>query len=130
MKATRRRATHGGGYGTPGQFFNPGQLQPAAGFFAPVVSSAPTSTEIRPVMYSTFQTGAGRNRNTRRNKLRGGFVPSVMGGFIPNAQAAVVPAALYMVYHTMIPKNKGGKSLGARALNSVKNMIRRTRRRR
>lgn len=125
MKATRRRATRGGGYGTPGQFFNPGQLQPAAGFFAPVVSSAPTSTEIRPVMYSTFQTGAGRN--TRR-KLRGGFVPSVMGGFIPNAQAAIVPAALYMVYHTMVPKNKGGKSLGARALNSVKNMIRRTRR--
>jgi hypothetical protein len=27
-----------------------------------------------------------------------------MGGFIENAQAAIVPAALYLVYHTMVPK--------------------------
>jgi hypothetical protein len=27
-----------------------------------------------------------------------------MGGFVANAQAAIVPLALYLVYHTLIPK--------------------------
>ena len=88
--------------------FNPDVLPPVAGAFAPVVSSAPASGNIRPIMYSTFQTGAGRTRRSR--KLRGGFSPSVMGGFIGNAQAAIVPAALYMVYHTMVPKVKSRRS--------------------
>ena len=57
-------------------------------------------------MYSTFKLNGGRR--TRRAQ-RGGFSPSVMGGFIPNAQAALVPAALYMVYHTFVPKGAKGK---------------------
>jgi predicted GNAT family acetyltransferase len=34
-----------------------------------------------------------------------------MGGFIPNAQAAIVPAALYLVYHTFVPKGAKGKGV-------------------
>jgi hypothetical protein len=35
-----------------------------------------------------------------------------MGSFTSNAQAAIVPAALYLVYHTMVPKNMGSKMGG------------------
>jgi hypothetical protein len=70
-----------------------------------VPSSLPTATEIRPVLYSTFKGGA--RKGSRRQ--RGGFSPSIMGGFIPNAQAAIVPAALYLVYHTFVPKGAKGK---------------------
>lgn len=111
MAKTRRNAKRGGGYQTSQQFFNPSVLPPAAGMFAPVVSTAPTADAIRPVLNSTFHTGGRRTRRGRK-ALRGGFSPSVMGGFIPNAQAAIVPAALYLVYHTMVPKSKsrrGGK---------------------
>jgi hypothetical protein len=75
--------------------------------FAPVVSTAPTPDAIRPVLNATFHNG-GRRAATRRGRkaLRGGFSPSVMAGFIPNAQAAIVPAALYLVYHTLVPKSK------------------------
>ena len=104
-RMTRRR---GGGYQTSQQMFDPDVKPPVAGVFAPVVSTAPTATDIRPILYSTFQTGAGR-RSTRR--LCGGFSPSVMGGFIPNAQAAIVPAALYMVYRSVLPKSKNGKNV-------------------
>jgi hypothetical protein len=106
--ACTRKRLRGGGTQTSQQFFNPDVLPPVASAFAPVVSSAPTAADIRPVMYSTFQTGAGRTRRGR--KLRGGFSPSVMGGFIGNAQAAIVPAALYLVYHTMVPKVRGGQT--------------------
>ena len=122
MTKTRRARRVGGGYQTSQQFFDPAVLPPSAGMFAPVVSSAPTENAIRPIMYSTFQTGAG-HRRTRRS--HGGFYPGVMGGFIPNAQAAIVPASLYLVYHTMVPK-KGAKSLrslGSRAMKSVKRMF-------
>jgi hypothetical protein len=113
MAKTRRNLKRGGGYQTSQQYFNPEVLPPAAGMFAPVVSTAPTADAIRPVLNATFHTG-GR-RGTRR--LRGGFSPSVMGGFIPNAQAAIVPAALYLVYHTLVPKSKSRRG-GARRSRS------------
>ena len=116
-----RRRVSGGGYQTSQQFFNPNVLPPAAGILAPVMSSAPTATEIRPIMPATFQSGAGKTRR-RGERKRGGFSPSVMGGFIPNAQAAIVPAALYMVYHTLVPKTGSGKSKGS-LLKSVKKMF-------
>lgn len=46
----------------------------------------------------------GGARKTRRNQMSGGFVPSVMGGFVANAQAVAVPLALYLGYHTLVPK--------------------------
>ena len=105
MPKTRRNGVkRGGGYQTSQQYFNPTVLPPAAGMFSPVVSTAPTPDAIRPVLMSTFHTG-GRRSSTRK-ALHGGFSPSVMGGFIPNAQAAIVPAALYLVYHTLVPKSK------------------------
>jgi hypothetical protein len=103
MKYTRRnRKQKGAGFMTPSQYFNPVALPPTTGFFAPVISTAPTGSEIRPIIHSTFQSGGATRR--RKFKAKGGFVPSVMGGFLQNAQAAVVPAALYLVYHTMVPK--------------------------
>lgn len=110
MAKTRRRRYgsrkhRGGGYGTSQQFFNPTVLPPAAGLLASVPSSAPTADAIRPVLPATFKGGA----RTRRGQ-RGGFSPSVMGGFIQNAQAAIVPAALYLVYHTFVPKKSRGGS--------------------
>ena len=120
MGKTRRstRRHHGGGYQTSQQYFNPTVLPPQAGMFAPVVSTAPTADAIRPVLMSSFR-GGQRSRSTRRTRhsggQRGGFSPSIMGGFIPNAQAAIVPAALYMVYHTFVPKGARGKS----ALRSI-----------
>ena len=132
-RSSRRRA-YGGGYQTSQQFFNPSVLPPAAGFLAPVVSSAPTATDIRPILPATFQSGAGwsrADRKTRRRgdhakRLRGGFSPSVMGGFIPNAQAAIVPAALYMVYHTLVPKTGSGSRKGS-VMKSIKKMFTRRR---
>ena len=105
-KTRRNNAKRGGGYQTSQQYLNPSVLPPAAGAFAPVVSTAPTPDAIRPVLMSTFHTGGRRTTRRGRKALRGGFSPSIMGGFIPNAQAAIVPAALYLVYHTMVPKSK------------------------
>lgn len=125
-----RRNRRGGGYQTSQQFFNPTILPPAAGFLAPVVSSAPTADAIRPVLPATFQTGAGwKSRKNKGRKLRGGFSPSVMGGFIPNAQAAIVPAALYMVYHTLVPKTGSRKGKGS-VMKSIKKMFTRSNNRR
>lgn len=104
-KNTRK---NGGGYQTSQQMFDPDVLPPSTLFAAP--STAPTTTEIRPVLYSTFQAG-GKTRRNRKNTRRGGFSPSVMGGFVANAQAAIVPLALYAVYHTMVPKT-GTTKLG------------------
>lgn len=118
-RSTRRnmRKNHsGGGYQTSQQMFDPDVLPPAT--ILPAVSTAPTSSEIRPVLLSTFQSAGGRK--TRR---RGGFSPSVMGGFVANAQSAIVPLALYAVYHTMVPK-KGPATLGG----LFKNMTRKNRR--
>lgn len=112
MAKTRRNIKRGGGYQTAQQFFNPTVFSQSAGMFTPVVSTAPTSDAIRPVMNATFHTGGRRATRRGRKALSGGFSPSIMGGFIPNAQAAIVPAALYLVYHTLVPKRKtrrGGK---------------------
>jgi len=98
--AGRTRRRRGGGYQTPQQFFNPYYSYPA-----PVgmpLSSAATVDYTRPPLVA--QVGRGRTR-----RMRGGFTPSVMGSFAANAQAAVVPAVLYLVYHTMVPKNMGAK---------------------
>lgn len=91
----------GGGVLTSQQFFNPDVLPPSTIFPAP--SSAPTYADIRPVLTSTF-VPAQAGGKTRTRKYKGGFAPSIMGGFVANAQAAIVPLALYMVYHTMVPK--------------------------
>jgi len=100
-------AQGGGGFQTSQQYFNPQILPPGTMMVAP--SSAPTMADVRPILVSTGvpQLGGRRRRGTRRT--RGGFVPSIMGSFTANAQAAVVPAALYLVYHTMVPKNMGSK---------------------
>ena len=100
MPNTRKYKQHGRGYVTSAQMFNPADLPPAT--ILPAMTTAPTSLEIRPVLTSTFQNGG--KRSTRANKQKGGFAPSIMGGFVANAQAAIVPLALYMVYHTMVPK--------------------------
>lgn len=123
-RAGARRRSSGGGYQTSQQFFDPSVLPPAAGFLAPVLSSAPTATDIRPILPATFQSGAGWSRKRRGDRKRGGFSPSVMGGFIPNAQAAIVPAALYMVYHTLVPKTGNGNSRRKGSLvKSIKKMF-------
>jgi hypothetical protein len=115
MAKTRKNSRRhvGGGYQTSQQFFNPSVLPPQAGAFAPVVSTAPTDTMIRPVLNATFKGGRRTRGRAHRGRVhRGGFSPSIMGGFIPNAQAAIVPAALYLVYHTMVPKSGKEKSRG------------------
>lgn len=109
MAKTRRHRQRGAGYQTSQQFFDPEVLPPSAGAFAPVLSTAPTAYEIRPVLHAS-QMG-GRTRRAGR-RTRGGFSPSVMGGFIPNAQAAIVPAALYGLYHVFVPKTN--KASGGR----------------
>lgn len=101
-----RTQQRGAGYVTSQQFFDPEVLPPSAGAFAPVMSTAPTAYEIRPILAATVQNGGRTRRSTRRT--RGGFSPSVMGGFIPNAQAAIVPAALYGLYHVFVPKKTSG----------------------
>lgn len=108
----KRRKMKGGGYLTDAQYLNPTNLAPASLYAAP--SGAPTSTEIRPMLLATSVpplTGGKRKDRKYTRRLQGGFVPSIMGGFTANAQAAIVPAALYLVYHTMIPKNVG-KTVG------------------
>lgn len=112
MAKTRRVRRIGGGYGTSQQFFDKDILPPAAGMFASVPSTAPTSYEIRPILYSTFGMRGGKRNTRRARKMQdGGFSPSIMGGFIQNAQAAIVPAALYLAYHTIVPKGAKGKSV-------------------
>ena len=106
-RSTRRLHSRraGGGYLTAQQYFNPSVPQASASLIAPVVSTAPTANEIRPVLYSTFQAGAGRKtRRAGSRRTRGGFSPSIMGSFLANAQAAIVPLALYTVYHMTVPK--------------------------
>lgn len=73
-RRTRRRhhrKMHGGGVQTSQQFFDPAVFPPSAGFM-PAVSSAPTASNIRPVMMSTFQAGGSRRRSSRRGGMRGG----------------------------------------------------------
>jgi hypothetical protein len=103
-----RTRKHGGGYQTSQQFLNPDVYPPSAGLLTSAPSTAPTASEVRPVLLSTFPTGqSGGRRGTRR--MKGGFSPSIMGGFVANAQAVAVPLVLYLAYHTMVPK-KGAKT--------------------
>jgi hypothetical protein len=103
----RSRKHRGGGTLTDQQMFNPGVLPPSTLFAAP--STAPTATDIRPILQSTAMPQLGGSRN-RKQKHRGGFSPSIMGSFTSNAQAAIVPLALYAVYHTLVPKKGTRKS--------------------
>lgn len=106
MVKTRRNVRRGGGYQTSQQFFNPNVL-PSTSLLGLTPTTAVNAAEIRPVLYSTFQSGAGARHSTR--KTHGGFSPSIMGPFVANAQAAIVPLAAYAAYHYLVPK-KDGKS--------------------
>lgn len=115
----RRRRYRGGGYLSDQQAFNPDVLPPTTLFPAP--STAPTSTDIRPILTATTtpHLGGSRSRKSRKSRksrrLSGGFSPSVMGSFTANAQAAVVPLALYAAYHTLVPKKKGTRKSSRRS---------------
>ncbi len=90
----------------------------------PAPSTAATPEEIRPILYATVPPSAllkggrrtGKSRRFSR-RAHGGFVPSVMGGFLANAERAIVPLALYMVYHTFVPKKGSHRSSPTRRRN-------------
>jgi hypothetical protein len=114
-----RKVRRGGGVQTSQQFFNPNILPPAENPVAAVVSTAPTSTEIRPVLLSTMPvSNLLQNGGTRRARKTGGFAPSLMGSFVANAQTAVVPLALYAVYHMFVPKKGSVPTGGKKARNT------------
>jgi len=113
--------TRGGGVGTSQQWFDPDVLPPSTLFAG--TSTAPTSTEIRPVLQSTFSSGGARKarkgssrKGTRKH--RGGFSPNIMGAFVANAQAAIVPLSLYLVYQAFVPKKKDSKNSKKNSKNS------------
>ena len=116
MPKTRKH--RGGGYQTSQQFLNPDILPPSANPLVPVVSTAPTLTEIRPVLLSTNPPSSLLSGGARRTKKRGGFSPSIMGSFVANAQSAVVPLALYAVYHMFVPKKGSTPSGGKKGRNT------------
>jgi hypothetical protein len=106
-KHRSRKTKRGGGYVSSQQYFDPDVLPPAT--LMPAPSTAATPEDIRPILYATVPPSAllkGGRRTSRRGgrRTRGGFSPSVMGGFLANAEKAIVPLALYMVYHTFVPK--------------------------
>jgi hypothetical protein len=74
-----RKSHRGGGVQTSQQFFDPTAFPPSAGFM-PAYSTAPTVSNIRPMLMSTFQTG-GRTR--RRSPQRGGGVQTSQQFFDP-----------------------------------------------
>lgn len=117
VKSTRKNH-RGGGVQTSQQFFNPDILPPAAGVLNAVVSTAPTSTEIRPVLLSTVPASNLVTGGARRTRKRGGFSPSIMGSFVANAQSAVVPLALYAVYHMFVPKKDSVVTGGKKGRNT------------
>lgn len=99
----RTRKHRGGGYVTSQQYFDPDVFPPAT--LLPAPSTAANPEDIRPILYATVPPSAlMKGGKSRRGARRGGFVPSVMGGFLANAEKAIVPLALYMVYHTFVPK--------------------------
>jgi hypothetical protein len=115
LQGGRRRKQKGGGTLTDQQWFNPGTLPPSTIFAAP--STAPTATEIRPILEATRMPQLGGSRG-RTRKHRGGFSPSIMGSFTSNAQAAIVPLALYAVYHTLVPKKGTRKASSSKKRSS------------
>lgn len=113
----RTRKHRGGGYVTSQQYFDPDVFPPAT--LLPAPSTAANPENIRPILYATVPPSAlmkgGRSRRLRKSRrAHGGFVPSVMGGFLANAEKAIVPLALYMVYHTFVPKKGTRRSSPSR----------------
>ena len=114
----RSRRTSGGGYGTPGYYFNPDQQQPSSN--APAISSEPVPGWVRPPLAATevvspdalTQPQMGGWRQTRRliSKMRGGFSPALMGSFVANAQTAIVPLALYGLYYMFGQKSSSANT--------------------
>jgi hypothetical protein len=112
----RRTRRTGGGYGTPGVYFNPDNQHPSSNAAAP--SSDPVPGWVRPPLSATEAVSpdaltapqSGGWRQTRRliNKMRGGFSPALMGSFVANAQAVVVPLALYGLYYLVAQKSSSG----------------------
>ena len=113
-----RKSRRGGGYVTSQQYFDRDVLPPTS--WGPALSTAANPENIRPVLYATVPPsalmtgGRSRSRKSRHGGARGGFSPSVMGGFLANAEKAIVPLALYMVYHTFVPKTGTRRSSPAR----------------
>uniref|UniRef100_A0A6C0DSQ6 Uncharacterized protein n=1 Tax=viral metagenome TaxID=1070528 RepID=A0A6C0DSQ6_9ZZZZ len=111
----RRTRRTGGGYGTPGVYFNPDNQHPSSNAAAP--SSDPVPGWVRPPLSATEAVSpdaltapqSGGWRQTRRliNKMRGGFSPALMGSFVANAHAVVVPLALYGLYYLVAQKSAG-----------------------
>jgi hypothetical protein len=78
-KSRRHRSGHrGGGVQTSQQFFDPTVFPPSAGFMS-ANSTAPTVSNIRPMLMSTFQAGGSR----RRGSQRGGGVQTSQQFFDP-----------------------------------------------
>ena len=84
-RSGHRGGHRGGGVQTSQQFFDPTAFPPSAGFM-PALSTAPTVSNIRPMLMSTFQAGGSR----RRGGLRGGGVQTSQQFFDP---AVFAPSA-------------------------------------
>jgi hypothetical protein len=95
-RRTRRRhhRLRGGGVQTSQQFFDPAVYPPSAGLL-PAPSTAPTASNIRPVLMSTFQAGGSRRRSSRRRGARGGGYQTSQQFFDPAVyppSAGIFPA--------------------------------------
>ena len=77
-RSGHRSGHRGGGVQTSQQFFDPTVFPPSAGFMA-ANSTAPTVSNIRPMLMSTFQAGGSR----RRGSQRGGGVQTSQQFFDP-----------------------------------------------
>jgi hypothetical protein len=122
----RYRKMRGGGVQTSQQFFDPAVFPPSAGFM-PVVSSAPTASNIRPVMMSTFQAGGSRQRSSRRRQNGGGvqtsqqfFDPAVYppsAGIFPAPSTAPTANAVRPVLLSTFPSAQSGGSRRSRRMS-------------
>ena len=77
-RSGHRSGHRGGGVQTSQQFFDPTVFPPSSGFM-PAQSTAPSVSNIRPMLMSTFQAGGSR----RRGGLRGGGVQTSQQFFDP-----------------------------------------------
>ena len=110
----RRQHRHrGGGVQTSQQFFDPAVFPPSGFMSAP--STAPTASNIRPMLMSTFQAGGSR----RSRGLRGGgvqtsqqfFDPAVYppsAGIFPAPSTAPIANAVRPVLVSTFPTQSGG----------------------
>jgi len=120
-----RKVSRGGGYQTSQQYFNPDILPPVASALSPVVTTAPTALEIRPVLLADNEPSSLLSGGSRRMRKHGGFAPSIMGSFVANAQSAVVPLALYAVYHMFVPKKDAAVPSGGKKSRNTRRVTRR-----